>query len=166
MPVHSWISSLSTLASKSGMAHSYIGLFFFRIRMATWHFSVSDLSHLQREIWESYSVLVIVMTCCICIHSVARISSTRHKFQWSFQHCGKKVKKKERKCNEKIHVSNHFEASPWNKSVIALDARQVRIACSRVWVGHSGRPRACGPRATLVYAITTCLAPYGAITIT
>ena len=60
----------------------HIRLFFFR--MTTWHFSVDDLSHLlQREIWESYSVLVIVMTCCI--HSEARICSTRHKFQWSFQ---------------------------------------------------------------------------------
>ena len=64
-------------------------------------FSASDLSHLQREVWELYSVLVIVMTCCI--HSEARICSTRNRFQWSFQHCGKKVKKKkrERKCNAK-----------------------------------------------------------------
>ena len=68
----------------------HIWLFFFR--MTTWHFSVSDLSHLQREIWESYSVLVTAMTCCI--HSEARIFSTRHKFQWSFQPCGKKSKKK------------------------------------------------------------------------
>ena len=51
---------------------------------------------------------------------------------------------------QKFTFSNHFEASPWNKSVIALDARQVVIACSCVCVGHSGRPRACGPRATLV----------------
>ena len=46
---------------------------------------------------------------------------------------------------QKTHFSNHFEASPWNKSVIALDARQVVIACSCVC-----RPRAYGPRATLV----------------
>ena len=43
---------------------------------------------------------------------------------------------------QKFTFSNHFEASPWNKSVIALDARQVVIACSCVCVGHSGRPRA------------------------
>ena len=51
---------------------------------------------------------------------------------------------------QKLTFLNHFEASPWNKSVIALDARQVVIAKSCVCVGHSGRPRACGPRATLV----------------
>ena len=42
---------------------------------------------------------------------------------------------------QKIHFSNHFKASPWNKSVIALGARQVVIAWSCVCVGHSGRPR-------------------------
>ena len=41
---------------------------------------------------------------------------------------------------QKTHSSNHFEASPWNKSVIALDARQVVIACSCVCVGLSGDP--------------------------
>ena len=45
------------------------------------------------------------MTCCI--HSEARIRSARNKFQWSFQHCGKKsktkIRKKEKKCNAKIH---------------------------------------------------------------
>ena len=51
---------------------------------------------------------------------------------------------------QKFTFSNHFEASPWNKSVIALDARQVVIAYSCVCVGHSGLRRACGPRAILV----------------
>ena len=44
-------------------------------------FSVSDLSHLQREIWESYSVLLIVMACCI--HSEARGSYLFYKKQVS-----------------------------------------------------------------------------------
>ena len=51
---------------------------------------------------------------------------------------------------KRFTFSNHFEAIPWNKSVIALDARQVVIACSCVCVGLSGRSRACGSRATLV----------------
>ena len=43
---------------------------------------------------------------------------------------------------QKFTFLNHLKASPWNKSVIALDARQVVIACSCVCVGHLGRPRA------------------------
>ena len=68
------------------------------------------------------------MTCCI--HSEACICSTRHKFQWSyFNIATKKVKKKKEKCNaKKFTFSNHFEASPWHKSVIALDARQVMLS--------------------------------------
>ena len=63
--------------------------------MMTWHFfSVSDFSHLQRKVWETYPVLVIVMTCCTYTQNlVFDLQELRNKFRWSFQHCGKKVKK-------------------------------------------------------------------------
>ena len=67
------------------------------------------------------------MTCCI--HSEARICSTRQKFQLSFQHCGKKSKKKkERRCNAK-------------NSLFRIISKRAR---------ETSQLSPCGPRATLV----------------
>ena len=52
---------------------------------------------------------------------------------------------------QKIHFFESFRSKPVKQvSYRPGCSTSGYIACSCVCVGHSGRPRACGPRATLV----------------